>query len=72
MKAKSYWIVKSGEIKQIWATFTINEELFELGRKDEMYGRLQNKLNLPKEEIEKLIEIFNKPLFIEESQVLKL
>jgi uncharacterized protein YjbJ (UPF0337 family) len=52
---KGGWNEQKGLLKQKFATLTDNDLLFEEGKKDEMYGRLQKKLGKTKEELHKII-----------------
>jgi uncharacterized protein YjbJ (UPF0337 family) len=54
-QVKGSWNETKGKLKQKFATLTYNDLLFEEGKKEEMWGRLQVKLGKTKEEIEKLI-----------------
>jgi uncharacterized protein YjbJ (UPF0337 family) len=53
---KGSWNEQKGLLKQKFATLTDNDLMFEQGKKDEMFGRLQKKLGKTKEEIHKIIE----------------
>jgi uncharacterized protein YjbJ (UPF0337 family) len=52
---KGNWNEKKGLLKQQFAILTDNDLLFEDGKQDEMFGRLQAKLGKTKEEIRRLI-----------------
>jgi uncharacterized protein YjbJ (UPF0337 family) len=54
-EVKGNWNEQKGKLKQQFATLTDNDLLFEEGKQDEMYGRLQTKLGKTKEEIHKII-----------------
>ena len=47
---------QKGKLKQQFAVLTDNDLMFEEGKKDEMFGRLQIKLGKTKEELHKLIQ----------------
>jgi len=49
------WNEQKGKLKQKYAMLTDNDLLFEEGKKDEMFGRLQIKLGKTKEELFKII-----------------
>lgn len=53
---KGSWNEQKGLLKQKFATLTDNDLLFENGKKEEMYGRLQKKLGKTKEELHEIIE----------------
>ena len=46
---------QKGKLKQKFAILTDNDLMFEEGKKDEMFGRLQVKLGKTKEELHKMI-----------------
>ena len=50
------WNEQKGKLKQKFAVLTDNDLMFEEGRKDEMFGKLQIKLGKTKEEVEKILE----------------
>lgn len=52
---KGNWNEQKGKLKQKFAILTDNDLMFEEGKKDEMFGKLQIKLGKTKEEIEKII-----------------
>lgn len=56
MEAKGNWNEQKGKLKQKFAVLTDNDLLYEEGKQDEMYGRLQIKLGKSKEELHKIIE----------------
>jgi uncharacterized protein YjbJ (UPF0337 family) len=53
---KGSWNEQKGKLKQRYALLTDNDLIYEEGRKEEMYGRLQVKLGKTKEELEKIIQ----------------
>lgn len=53
---KGNWNEQKGKLKQQFAILTDNDLMFEEGKKDEMFGRLQIKLGKTKEELHKLIQ----------------
>ena len=50
------WNEQKGKLKQRYSELTDNDLLYEEGRKEEMYGRLQEKLGKTKEELHKIIQ----------------
>jgi len=52
---KGNWNEIKGKLKQQFATLTDDDLLFSEGKKDELVGRLQQKLGKTKDEIHKLI-----------------
>ena len=55
LKVKGNWNEQKGKLKQKFAMLTDNDLMFEEGKKDEMFGRLQVKLGKTKEEIQEII-----------------
>ena len=55
-EVKGNWNEQKGKLKQKFAILTDNDLMFEKGKKDEMFGRLQIKLGKTKEELQKVIE----------------
>jgi len=54
-EVKGNWNEQKGKLKQKFASLTDNDLLFEEGKKEEMYGKLQIKLGKSKEELDKII-----------------
>ncbi len=52
---KGIWNEKKGKLKQKFAMLTEDDLLFEEGKEDELFGRLQIKLGKTKDEIRKLL-----------------
>lgn len=52
---KGNWEKQKGKLKQKYAMLTDDDLLFEEGKEEEMYGRLQIKLGKSKEELKKII-----------------
>jgi uncharacterized protein YjbJ (UPF0337 family) len=50
------WNEQKGKLKQRYSVLTDNDLLYEEGRREEMYGRLQEKLGKTKEELHKIIQ----------------
>lgn len=53
---KGNWIELKGKLKKSFAELTDNDLLYEEGREDELYGKIQQRLGKSKEEIKKLLE----------------
>lgn len=53
---KGNWNETKGKLKQKFANLTDNDVLFEEGKQDEMFGRLQVKLGKTKEELHQIID----------------
>ena len=54
-EAKGNWNEQKGKLKQKFATLTDNDLMFEEGKKEEMFGKLQIKLGKTKEELQKIM-----------------
>jgi len=53
-EVKGNWNEQKGKLKQKFAVLTDNDLMYEEGKQDEMYGRLQIKLGKTKEELHKI------------------
>ena len=53
---KGNWNEQKGKLKQKFAVLTDNDLLYEEGKEDEMYGKLQIKLGKTKEELHNIIK----------------
>ena len=53
---KGNWNEQKGKLKQKFAVLTDNDLMFDEGKKDEMFGKLQIKLGKSREELEKIIK----------------
>ena len=53
---KGNWNEMKGKLKQKFADLTDDDLLFEEGKEDEMWGKLQQKLGKTKKEIQSLFE----------------
>ena len=56
LKGKGNWNEFKGKLKQEYANLTDDDLLFEEGKEDELWGRLQIKLGKTKEEIKDFID----------------
>ena len=54
-EVKGNWNEQKGKLKQKFAILTDNDLMFEEGKKDEMFGKLQLRLGKTKEELHKII-----------------
>jgi|OpeIllAssembly_1097287.scaffolds.fasta_scaffold2427554_1 uncharacterized protein YjbJ (UPF0337 family) len=52
---KGNWNEQKGKLKQAFAVLTDNDLMYEEGKKDEMFGKLQIKLGKTKEELHAII-----------------
>lgn len=53
---KGNWNEQKGKLKQRYSVLTDNDLLYEEGKREELYGRLQEKLGKSKEELHKIIQ----------------
>jgi len=53
---KGDWNEQKGKLKKKFAVLTDNDLMFEEGKKEEMFGKLQIKLGKTKEEFDKIIK----------------
>jgi uncharacterized protein YjbJ (UPF0337 family) len=56
LKIKGNWNELKGKIKQKYANLTDNDLLYEEGKEDELYGRLEKKTGRTKEQIKDWID----------------
>lgn len=54
-KITGNWNEQKGKLKQMFASLTDNDLMFEDGKRDEMMGKLQIKLGKTEEELNKII-----------------
>jgi uncharacterized protein YjbJ (UPF0337 family) len=52
---KGNWNEQKGKLKKKFAVLTDNDLMFEEGKRDEMFGKLQIKLGKSKDELDKII-----------------
>lgn len=55
-EVKGNWHELKGKLKQKFAILTDNDLMFERGKKEEMFGRLQAKLGKTSEELKQILE----------------
>jgi uncharacterized protein YjbJ (UPF0337 family) len=53
---KGNWNELKGKLKKKYAVLTDNDLMYEVGKEDELYGKLQKKLGKSKTELQKLFE----------------
>lgn len=56
LQLKGTWNETKGKLKQKFAMLTDNDLVFIVGKEEELYGRLQNRLGKTKQEILKMIQ----------------
>jgi uncharacterized protein YjbJ (UPF0337 family) len=54
-EVKGNWNEQKGKLKQKFAVLTDNDLMFEEGKKEEMFGKLQITLGKTKEELQRII-----------------
>jgi uncharacterized protein YjbJ (UPF0337 family) len=54
IEIKGNWNELKGKLKKKFAVLTDNDLMYEVGKEDELYGKLQKKLGKSKSELEKL------------------
>ena len=54
-EVKGNWHEQKGKLKQKFANLTDNDLMYEEGKKEEMFGKLQVKLGKTREEFHKII-----------------
>ena len=54
-EVKGNWNEQKGKLKQKFANLTDNDLMFEEGKKDEMFGKLQIKLGKTREELDRIM-----------------
>ncbi len=53
---KGNWNELKGKLKKKFAVLTDNDLMYEVGKEDELYGKLQKKLGKSKTELQKLMD----------------
>jgi uncharacterized protein YjbJ (UPF0337 family) len=56
LKMKGNWNEVKGKIKQKWANLTDDDLMYEEGKEDELYGRIQKKTGQTKEAVKAAID----------------
>lgn len=56
LKVKGTWFEAKGKLKQKYAELTDDDLLYEEGKEDEVYGKVQKRLGKSREEVEKIFE----------------
>lgn len=55
LKLKGNWNELKGKLKKNYADLTDNDLLYEEGREDELYGKLQKRLGKSKDQVKRMI-----------------
>jgi uncharacterized protein YjbJ (UPF0337 family) len=56
LKVKGNWNVLKGKIKQKYGQLTDDDVIYEKGKEDELYGRLEKRLGKSRKEVDQIIE----------------
>ncbi|HSO88751.1 MAG TPA: CsbD family protein [Draconibacterium sp.] len=56
-EVKGNWNEQKGKLKQKFAVLTDNDLMYEEGKRDEMFGKLQIKLGKTREELNKIVDL---------------
>ena len=56
LKIKGTWFEAKGKLKQKYAELTDDDLLYEEGKEDELYGRMQKRLGKSREEVETIFK----------------
>lgn len=56
LKIKGNWNELKGKLKQKFAEITDDDVLYEKGKEDELYGRLQKRLGKTREEVDRILD----------------
>jgi uncharacterized protein YjbJ (UPF0337 family) len=56
LKVKGDWNQLKGKLKQKFAQLTDDDVLYEKGKEDELYGRLQKRLGKTREEMDRILD----------------
>lgn len=55
LEIKGNWNELKGKLKKKYAVLTDNDLMYDTGKEDELYGKLQKKLGKSKDELERII-----------------
>jgi uncharacterized protein YjbJ (UPF0337 family) len=55
-EVKGNWNEQKGKLKQKFAVLTDNDLMYEEGKREEMFGKLQIKLGKTREELHKIVD----------------
>ncbi|WP_395745776.1 CsbD family protein [Prosthecobacter sp.] len=55
MKIKGNWNELKGKLKQKYGQLTDDDVVYEKGKEDELYGRLQKRLGKSREEVDRIL-----------------
>lgn len=56
LKIKGTWFEAKGKLKQKYAELTDDDLLYEEGKEEELYGRIQKRLGKSREEVDQIME----------------
>ena len=56
---KGNWNVIKGKLKEAYGTLTDDDLMYEEGREEELYGRIQRRIGKSRDEVKRMIDSFN-------------
>lgn len=56
---KGNWNIIKGKLKESYGTLTDDDLMFEEGKEDELYGRIQRRIGKGRDEVKRMIDSFN-------------
>lgn len=55
---KGNWNIVKGKLKEAYGTLTDDDLMYEEGKEDELYGRIQNRIGKGRDEVKRMIDSF--------------
>lgn len=55
---KGSWNIVKGKLKESYGTLTDDDLMYEEGKEDELYGRIQRRIGKGKDEVKRMIDSF--------------
>lgn len=55
---KGNWNMVKGKLKEAYGTLTDDDLMYEEGKEDELYGRIQNRIGKGRDEVKRMIDSF--------------
>jgi uncharacterized protein YjbJ (UPF0337 family) len=56
---KGNWNIVKGKLKEAYGNLTDDDLMYEEGKEDELYGRIQHRIGKGKDEVKRMIDSFN-------------
>jgi uncharacterized protein YjbJ (UPF0337 family) len=56
---KGNWNVVKGKLKESYGVLTDDDLMYEEGKEDELYGRIQQRIGKGRDEVKRMIDSFN-------------